>query len=586
MTIPIINENIQNKKTIVTLLKWGRPYWIHYILLGIIIFVAALMPVGQAEGIRKLIDAIINQSYNSIWISFALFASATLCSLLMDFLRKWLVQHLEIISLTDLQNKVLKQLIQSPLTHSETFHSGDKMERLFKSTESVVQGMNQKVPEIFQQVLTIIFLSVYLSYLSWEIFLGALIIGSISPLASNLFASKIRNFQHRVSESEAMQQKELQVQFQGFEVIRGYGMWETLNKKWLETLKRSRVNKIRLHLWQIISGLSVFLGFWLGHLYILAIGAWMVQRTAVEIGAIAAFLVSYERLIYPISHLLKAWINIQEVLVQAGRIFAMVDPTQNRSEQHEHKGNTMFQNSQIQFENVTFGYDKARPIIKRVSFSAEPGQITALIGSSGGGKSTILKLMLGLYKPDQGEIRIGGNSSAHAGEQWLNDVAYVPQDCLLLHANVIDNIRVGMLDATLDEVIQAARLAGADEFIRSLPKQYHTMLGEKGAGLSGGERQRLALARAFLRNPRFLILDEPSSALDARNEQLFMEALNRVRDKCTILIATHRFSAVRYADIIFVVEDGVLIESGTAQALLKIKGRYAEMAAIADLAKG
>jgi ABC-type multidrug transport system fused ATPase/permease subunit len=323
----------------------------------------------------------------------------------------------------------------------------------------------------------------------------------------------------------------------------------------------------------------------LGHLYILGVGAWMVGRSVLEIGTIAAFLVSYERLVYPLSHLLRIWANIQDTLVHAGRVFELADPTVRKFEQK--RDVSLPTHGGIELDKVTFGYEPKQPVLQNITLSAKQGEITAIVGHSGGGKSTLLKLILGLYAPDQGTIHVGGTAiTPEIAKEWRSILAYVPQDIYLLDSSVADNIRIGKLAATLDEVIQAAKLAGADHFIEALPERYDTLLGERGQGLSGGERQRLALARAYIRNPKLLVLDEPTSAMDAHNELLFMEALDRLRGECAIVMVSHRLSTIRRADRIVVIENGMLIEQGAPAALLTQNGRYAELVEIARAAGG
>lgn len=571
------NDNEQQPgRILIKLLKWVCTYWYSYITLGGIIFISAMIPVGQAEGMRRLINALIYKSIDEMWIAVGILGLVTSSTLAIEFVRKWLMQRISNRAVLDLQRKVLGKLISSPLLNWGTLHTGDKIQRLFKSTQHTVEGTNKRIPETIQQVLSIVFLLTYLTVLSWELLLGSLVIGSLSPLLSNLFSRLIRKSQQRVSELEAIQDSLLQDQMQGAEVIRSFGLREVFYEKLNELLVGLRHFRIRLHLWQVSSGLSVFLGYWLGHLFILGFSAWMVKNGDIEMGVIAAFLVSYERLVYPISHLIKMWANIQDVLVHAGRVFEMADPTEKKP---PFGINSILPvQGGIELNKVTFGYDKEKPILKDISIKIMQGGTTAIVGSSGGGKSTLLKLVLGLYSPEEGEIRFGGVAiDEQTMSAWRKRIAYVPQDFSLLDATVIENIRVGRLDATIDDVYKAAKLAKAEDFIEKLPEKYNTRLGEQGQGLSGGERQRLALARAFIRNPDILILDEPTSALDTQNEQLIHDALKYFSERCTVLIVAHRLSTIRHAENIMVIENGSLVEYGTPQELLDSEGYYAEM---------
>jgi ATP-binding cassette subfamily B protein len=227
------------------------------------------------------------------------------------------------------------------------------------------------------------------------------------------------------------------------------------------------------------------------------------------------------------------------------------------------------------FDDVTFGYGNGRPVINELSLVFEAGKTTALVGPSGGGKSTILNLILRLYDPSSGMVRIDGQDIRLASFSSLRDrISFVGQDTFLFSASVTDNIRFGSPAATEEEVVAACKAANAHEFIEHLPQGYATQVGENGAFLSGGQKQRLAIARAILRNAPILLLDEATSALDSRSEALVQDAIQRLtKDRTTVVIA-HRLSTVLGADKICVIEAGRLAEEGSAKALLARGGTF------------
>jgi len=239
---------------------------------------------------------------------------------------------------------------------------------------------------------------------------------------------------------------------------------------------------------------------------------------------------------------------------------------------------TRFQDK-LEFDNISLRYaDQEQPAIQNLSFTVKRGQLVAFVGGSGAGKSTIVNLLLRLYEPTGGQIRIdGANLSTFGVQDWRNQTAVVDQDPFIFNASVAENIRFGKLDASDEEIREAAKIANADEFIRELSHGYDTVVGDRGYRVSGGQRQRLAIARAVLRDPEFLILDEATSALDSHSERLIQQSIEDLRQTRTVIVIAHRLSTIMRADQIFVLEQGQLLEQGTHTELLAKHGRYAHL---------
>jgi len=234
--------------------------------------------------------------------------------------------------------------------------------------------------------------------------------------------------------------------------------------------------------------------------------------------------------------------------------------------------------NEIKFHRVWLQYSPDQePALKDVSFDIEKGKVTALVGGSGAGKSSIADLLVGLYEPTQGEVLVDGiNLNEYSMSSWRSRLGVVSQDTFIFNESILENIRYGKLDATEAEVRESAVAAQADQFIQNLPNGYHTVVGERGYRLSGGQRQRLALARSILKQPEILILDEATSALDSHSEHLVQEALREFQRDRTVLVIAHRLSTIVNADQIIVLENGEVVERGSHEALLKRKGKYLE----------
>jgi subfamily B ATP-binding cassette protein MsbA len=232
----------------------------------------------------------------------------------------------------------------------------------------------------------------------------------------------------------------------------------------------------------------------------------------------------------------------------------------------------------ITFDHVAFAYDKSYPVLRDVSFQVNPGQMIGVVGPTGGGKSTIMSLIPRFYDPDAGAVLVDGIDVRDYRLQGLRDqIGYVLQETVLFRGTVRDNIAYGRVGATDEEIIQAAKLANADEFITRMPDGYQSFVGDRGDTLSGGQRQRIGIARAIIRNNPILILDEPTAALDTESERLVIEALQRLMKGRTVLTIAHRLSTIRDADKIIVLKNGVVAEQGTHDQLLALGGTYAEL---------
>ena len=232
----------------------------------------------------------------------------------------------------------------------------------------------------------------------------------------------------------------------------------------------------------------------------------------------------------------------------------------------------------IEFEHVSFSYDDGNPVLKDISFVIEPGQVAALVGPSGTGKTTVISLIPRFYDPTSGKVKIDNRDVREYKLKSLRQqISFVLQDTLLFRATIWENIAYGKPDASRKEIEEAAKLANAHEFIEQMSGGYDTMVGERGVSLSGGQRQRIAIARAVIRDTPILILDEPTSGLDAASEQSVIEALDRLMKGRTTLLIAHHLGTIRHADCIFVVKDSELVEQGTHEELLKANGTYAEL---------
>lgn len=564
---------------IMNMLRRAKKHSLSYAGVSAMAIAASLIPVGWAEAMRLLFDAAYALDSGALRTAAIWFGALFAAEVLITTAQAFLMQRLSNYTTLDLQRDVLNNLFIMRFAKFNGWHTGDKLQRLNQSAVSAQTGMNQKLPELVQNVLSICFLFVYLTVLTWELMAGALVVALLIPLLSNWLGKPIRVNQERTNENQAITDAVLLDQLQGAEVARSYGLRASFNKSWESLWEATRRRWLRTDMFRIVMNSSVGIGFSLGQVYVLGMGAWMVTQGSLSIGAIATFILSYERIVFPLAYLANTWAAVQDAVAHAGRVLELAEetPQADHSQSHAVPAARLPEHADIHMENVTFHYGDT-PVLKQFTAVFRQGSTTAIVGPSGSGKSTLLRLLLGLYPSDSGQIRYGHIELNEAyWAAWREKAAYLPQNFALLHATVADNIRIGKLDASDEEVQNAAVLAGAHSFIETLPGGYDHLLGEGGGRLSGGQKQRLALARAYVRNPQVLLLDEPTSALDAANEAFMQESLRSMMQNRTVIVVAHRLSTVRDADSILYVEDGRVLESGTHGELMCLQGRYAAL---------
>ena len=345
---------------------------------------------------------------------------------------------------------------------------------------------------------------------------------------------------------------------------------ESIEREYIKSLrisyKEGMLSNVQGTISSVISGA--------GNLVMLYVGIMQVINNSLTLGSYMAFMTLAGYFMDPIGNLVSLQLSIQEANISMKRLSEIMDYEREQQSERQYQEITQI-DGDIKLNHVTFGYGNRKPALDDVSFTIEKGQKVALVGASGSGKSTIAKLLLKYYEPQSGDITIDGmDISEYRNDDIRRAVSYVPQNIELFSKSIYDNIRVTRQSATLDEVREAAKAADAHEFIKRLPMQYYTYLEEAGNGLSGGEKQRIALARAFLKENQFYIMDESTSNLDFATENIIFDMIYNKFRKKTMLIIAHRLATVKNCDKIIVMDKGKIVEQGTHKELLEKKGQY------------
>lgn len=463
-----------------------------------------------------------------------------------------------------------------PLSYFESRYVGDIISRV-QENRKIQRFLTGEALSILLDLLTVF---VYVGLMLWYSWKMALLVLVIVPpfVALALIATP---FLQRVSREIFGAYNEetgyLIQSLTGIRTVKSMAVEQTVRWKWEElfgnSIKKTFSGQVIGNTLQIFS-LTIEAAVTTALLWF---GAWLVIQNELTIGQLVAFNMLLGNVINPFQRLIVLWNELQEVVIAVERLDDVIGAKPEEDLQHQSRQFLPPINGYICFEKVTFRYhpENDANTLENVSFVAHPGQMVALVGRSGSGKTTISKLLLGLYPPTEGKILIDGYDITSLSLRSLrSQIGVVDQDTFLFGGTIRENISVAHPQASLEYIIEAAKQAGAHQFITELPMSYETHIGEGGGMLSGGQRQRLAIARALVGNPRLLILDEATSSLDAESERIIQTNLNTIVQNRTTLVIAHRLSTVRHADLIIVLDKGILIESGTHDELMRQRGHY------------
>jgi ATP-binding cassette, subfamily B, bacterial len=559
-------------------LSWFLPaVWKYKGLLMEVLFASIVLQIlglGSPLITQVIIDRVmVQQSLSTLHVMGFAMIGIAIFEAFLGTLRLFIFTHTARRLDLSLSAQLFRHLMRLPLAYFEARRVGDTVARV-QEMENIRQFLTGTAMTV---VLDALFASVYLILMFW--YSAPLTGWSLTVLPFFIFLTLIttpilRRELNETFNRNADSQSFLVETVTGIHSVKAHtaerasrDRWEGLFARFIRTGFRASTTQ------NISSNIADFLTK-LSYLIILVAGAGLVIDQKLTVGQLVAFQMLSGRVTGPLLRLAQLWQNLQQVLLSVDRIGDIL----NVAPEAEPGSGLILPNLQgaVKFEEVFFRYiPNQEPILKGISFDVEPGMLVGVVGRSGSGKSTLSKLLQRLYLPEAGQISIDGFDVRSADLHSLrSQMGVVLQEDYIFNGNIIDNISLGRPEVTQGEIVEAARNAAAHEFVSNLPHGYETNVGERGTALSGGQRQRISLARLFLTDAPILVLDEATSALDSETEQQVLQNLKKVADKRTIFMIAHRFAPLRKADLILVMEKGVIAERGTHDELIRKKGLY------------
>jgi ATP-binding cassette subfamily B protein len=558
------------------IMEQGAAYWRRYLVAFALMAVSAATTAGSAY----LLGEVINQAYVDKNVrGIAILSMITI----VIFILKGAATYGHQVILSQISNAILannqRRLFAKLMSESIAFfsdrHSSEFLARLTSGANSVTQVLSLLINAVGRDLLSLIALVVVMLMQDPYMALLGFLVAPPAMLVLRKLVKRIKGLAHNQFTGTADILETMQESLQGIRTVKAFTLEQTMRERIDASIdavehnanKMARVSNRASPLMETLGGFAIAGGLMYGGYRVVAMGATPGQFFSF----LTAFLLAYE----PAKRLARLNIELNSSLIGARKLLEIVDSPASEPDDDD-KPALKLTDARVELRDVTFSYRANEPVLNRMSFVAEPGKVTALVGPSGGGKSTVLALLLRFYEVTEGDILIDGQSISGVSRSSLrHQTAYVGQDVYLFRDTIGANIAFGKVGATQAEIVAAAKAACAHEFIMGFPLGYDTPVGEHGTQLSGGQRQRIAVARALVKNAPVILLDEATAALDSESEKQVQEAIEHLCQNRTTVVIAHRLHTIMHADAILVVEGGEIVERGRHDDLLRRGGRYA-----------
>jgi len=570
------------KGTLLKLLRYiGKSKYLVLLLLVAVLFTTVLNLMGPSlQG--KAIDAItldpalgkIHVDFDSLVKTLILMGVVYVVSSLVQLCESLLSAKISQTTVYTLRKDLFRKISHLPIRYLDSHQHGDIMSRMTNDVDNVSNTISSSITSLFSGILTLIGALVMLLRYSWKMALISMITIPLTILVSTGLSKAMRKFFVQRQKLLGNLNGQIEEMVTGYKTVLAYGREQKACEHFAETSEEFRKCSIKANVWGGIMGPCMNIINNLNYLIVAAFGGYFTIKGQISIGDIQAILQYSRQFSQPINMIANQYAQILTAIAGAERVFAILDTPDEVDEGKTPLDLTQFKGN-IDFRNICFSYTEGKPVLKNLNLSVKPGQKIAIVGATGSGKTTIVNLLTRFYDVDSGEILLDGVNIEDIPKKDLRSaIGIVLQDTVLFSDTIEKNIRYGNLEATDEELREAAKMSNSASFIDRLPDEYQTELTESGSNLSQGQRQLLAISRAVLADPKILILDEATSSVDTRTEMHIQSALVALMKNRTSLIIAHRLSTIRDADVIVVIKNGAVAEAGNHEELLQQKGEY------------
>lgn len=529
------------------------------------------------EGIMRKTQQTGDINFNRVgqilfWVA-VLYGISSLFGMFQNYVMSGITQKLTY----QLREQMMNKLNRMPMAYFEARPYGEVLSRLTNDIDTLSNGLNQSITTMITSALSMIGILYMMITISWQMALIVLLVLPLSMLILNILMKFSQKYFKAQQASLGVINGQIEETYSGHMIVKAFNREDV-------TLENFAIENMSLKdsAWksQFISGLMFPLMEFVSHLGYIGVvisGAYFALKKVITVGDIQAFTQYINRFTQPMTQIAQVVTMMQSMAAAGERIYEFLDEEEENQE-IQNSLNVDDVKGDVIFDHVSFSYDKVQPIIEDFSAQIQSGQKVALVGHTGAGKSTIVKLLMRFYDVDSGRILLDGrNIMDYQRESYRQSLSMVLQDTWLFNGTIMDNIRYGKLNATEDQVRQAAEQAHADHFIQTLPNTYDFVINEEANNISQGQKQLLTIARAILADRPLLILDEATSSVDTRTEHLIQQAMKTLMANRTSFVIAHRLSTIRDADLILYMEDGDIIEQGNHEKLMTINGKYADL---------
>ena len=586
-------KNLKNTiKKVSKYIGYHKSLFITLIVLILLVTGCGLLaPVIQSEIINKL--TIINlrefitadgkplipsEVYDTAFQLLGVLALVYGCNSILVYFQQRTAAKLSQVTVMKMRNDLFGRFVKLPIKFLDTHSHGDLMSRMTNDVENVSNTISQSIASLFSGILSIIGNLVIMIYYSWLLTIVSMVTVVLTLLVTKFMTKRMRNYYVKQSALLGKLNGHLEEMVTGYRTVAAYGKEPKVKAEFDDI--SNELTHVSIN-GQILSGsMGPIMNFIsnFGYVLIAAFGAWIAISKpwgiSIEIGTIALFLTCSRNFSRPINEIANLFGQILTAMAGAERVFEILDAEEEVDEGKIQLDADKFVGN-ISFKNVDFSYVPNQKVLKNFNLDVKPGQKIALVGATGSGKTTVVNLLMRFYDVDSGSIEIDGvNINDIPKDDLRSTIAIVLQDTVLFKDTIAANIKYGKLDAEFDQMKAAAILSNANYFVKKLPDKYETMLSEGGNNLSQGQRQLLSIARAVLADPKILILDEATSSVDTMTEKNIQDAMANLMHNRTSLIIAHRLSTIQDADVIVVMDNGYIVETGNHHQLLEQKGRY------------